>query len=62
MIKFIFYLLVIPVTIYAMDSININSIFKKNKTYQAKIFYILLLFALSYLVVNFLYDFMYALK
>ena len=62
MIKFILYLLVIPLVIYAMDSININGIFKKNKEYQARIFYILLIFSMSYLICNFLYDFLYFVK
>lgn len=59
MIKFILYLVVIPLVIYAMDSININKIFKKDKIYQARIFYILLVFGLSYLICNFLYEFLY---
>lgn len=59
MIKFILYLIVIPLVLFAMDGININTIFKKNKIYQARIFYILLVFGLSYLIVNFLYDFLY---
>lgn len=62
MIKFVLYLLTIPLVIYAMDSVNMNSIFKKNKEYQARIFYILLVFGVSYLVTNFLYDFLYAFK
>ena len=62
MIKFILYLVVIPLVLFAMDGININTIFKKNKIYQARIFYILLVFGLSYLIVNFLYDFIYALQ
>ena len=62
MIKLVIYLFVIPITIYAVDSININGIFKKNKMYQARIFYILLVFGLSYLVANFLYDFLYMVK
>lgn len=57
MIKFFLYLLVIPLVIFAVDSININNIFKKNKFYQAKLLYIILVFSLSYLMVNFLYDF-----
>ena len=57
MIKFFLYLLVIPLVIFAVDSININNIFKKNKFYQAKLLYIILVFSLSYLTVNFLYDF-----
>lgn len=62
MIKFVIYLLVIPLVIYAVDSVNINGIFKKNKIYQARVFYILLVFCLSYLITNFLYDFLYAIK
>lgn len=62
MVKFILYIMTIPVVIYAVDSVNINSIFKKNKINQAKIFYILLVFGLSYLVCNFLYDFLYLFK
>ena len=59
MIKFFLYFLVIPLVIFAVDSININNIFKKNKFYQAKLLYIILVFSLSYLMVNFLYDFIY---
>ena len=62
MIKFVIYLIVIPLVIYVMDSVNVGVIFKKNKVNQARIFYILLVFGLSYLVVNFLYDFLYMVK
>ena len=62
MVKFLLYLLVFPLTIYAMDSVNFNSIFKKNKIVQAKVFYILLIFGLSYLVCSFIYDFLYMIK
>ena len=62
MIKFMLYVIVIPLVIYAMDSININKIFKKDKIYQARIFYILLVFGLSYLISNFLYDFLYVIS
>lgn len=62
MIKLIIYLFVIPLTIYAVDSVNINGIFKKNKMYQARVFYILIVFGLSYLISNFLYDFLYMVK
>ena len=58
MSKFILYLFVLPLVIYTMDSVNFNSIFKKNKVFQARIFYILVMFSLSYLVCNFLYDFL----
>lgn len=59
MIKLIIYIFVIPLVIFAMDSININGIFKKNKIYQARLFYIFVVFGLSYLLCNFLYDLVY---
>ena len=31
MVKFLLYLLVLPLVIYAIDSINFTNIFKKNK-------------------------------
>ena len=39
-----------------------TNIFKKNKIVQARIFYILLIFGLSYLVCSFIYDFLYMIK
>lgn len=62
MLKLLLYILVIPIVIFAMDSININGIFKKNKIYQARIFYILLVFSMSYLMCNFIYDFVYMVR
>lgn len=62
MIKLILYIFVIPLVIYAMDSININGIFKKNRIYQARLFYILMVFGLSYLICNFLYDLVYMVR
>lgn len=62
MTKFILYLFILPLVVYAIGGLNLNGIFKKNKIYQAKIFYILLIFGLSYLVTNFLYDFLYIVK
>ena len=62
MVKFLLYLLVFPLTIYAMDSVNFNSIFKKSKIVQAKVFYILLIFGMSYLICSFIYDFLYMIK
>lgn len=62
MSKIILYLFVIPLVIYAMDSVNFNSIFKKYKNFQAKIFYILVMFSISYLVCSFLSDFFNIIK
>lgn len=56
--KLLIYVLIIPFVIWVLDSLNLNSIFKKNKIIQARIFYILITLVLSYLLVNFLYDFL----
>ena len=55
-IKYILYLLVTIITIWALDSININAIFKKNKIWQARVFYFILALSIIYLVTNCLYD------
>ena len=56
-VKLLLYIFVIPFVMYALDGININSIFKKNKVVQARILYVMIIFALSYLLVNFIFDF-----
>ena len=56
-IKTILYLVVTPLVIWALDSINITNVFKKNRYYQARALYLILSLSLSYLTVNFLYDF-----
>lgn len=57
MLKTILYIVVVVLSIWALDSINITNLFKKNRYYQARILYLFVAMALSYLVVNFLYDF-----
>ena len=57
MLKGILYLAMIPISIWALDSINISGIFKKNRYYQSRVFYLLISIGISYLVVNFFYDF-----
>ncbi len=54
--KFFLYATVTILVIWAMDSVNINQIFKKNKIIQARVFYFLLGISLIYLVTNFLLD------
>lgn len=54
--KFFLYILVTMLVIWAMDSVNINQIFKKGKIIQARVFYFLLGISLIYLVTNFLMD------
>ena len=60
MVKLVLYILVIPIVVFASDSLNINGIFKKGKSnyYQARIIYMFIIMGLSYLVVNFINDFL----
>lgn len=55
-VKFFMYLLATPLVIWALDAVNINQIFKKNKIYQARVFYVIVGLSLIYLIVNFIYD------
>ena len=59
MLKFLVYVFTGIVVIWSMDAVNINAIFKKNHVAKARVFYFLLAIALTYLVANFLYDFLY---
>ena len=54
--KFFLYITVTMLVIWAMDSVNINQIFKKNKIIQARVFYFLLGLSLIYLITNFIMD------
>ena len=56
-VKFFVYLFITIIVVWAMDSVNINAIFKKNKVFQARIFYLLLALSLIYLTTEFVYDF-----
>lgn len=60
MAKIILYILVLPIVVFSMDSINFNAIFKKNKDnyYRARVMYMLVIISISYLVVNFINDFL----
>lgn len=60
MVKLILYVLVIPLVVFGMDSININGIFKKGQSnyYQARVMYMFIVMALSYCIVQFVNDFL----
>lgn len=55
--KSLLYILTTPFVIWALDSINITNLFKKNRYYQARLLYLILTFSLTYLTVNCIYDF-----
>ena len=54
--KFFLYVLTTTLVIWAMDSVNINGIFKKNRIIQARVFYFLLGISIIYLITNFIWD------
>lgn len=56
-VKLIVYLIVTVLVIIGLDAVNINSIFKKNRVFQARLFYLLLITSLVYLVTKFIFDF-----
>ena len=60
MVKFILYIFIVPLVVISMDSVNLNAIFKKGKSnyYHARMIYMFIIVSLSYLVVNFINDFL----
>lgn len=60
MVKLILYVLVIPLVVFGMDSVNINGIFKRGQSnyYQARVMYMFIVMALSYCIVQFVNDFL----
>ena len=54
--KFFIYIIVSILTIWAIDSVNINQIIKKNRPFQSTLFYFLLTISIIYLVTNFIMD------
>lgn len=56
-IKAILYILSVPCSLYALQSLNLDKFLKGNKVVQARILVLFLSLGLSYLAVNFLYDF-----
>lgn len=56
-VKLILYILTVPLSIFALDSIKINGIFKVNRVFQARLLYLMVSMSLAYLFTSFLYDF-----
>ena len=58
MVKTIFYIIIAVITLWALDSVRLNEIFKKNRVIESRVIYLFITLSLSYLVVNFIYDFL----
>lgn len=56
-VKYFIYILVGILVIWSFDSLNINSLFKKNRVLQARVLYFMLALSMTYLVTNFIWDF-----
>lgn len=61
-VKFFIYLFVSILVVWAMEAVNINQIFRKNRVLQARVFYLLLGLSMIYLVSNFVFDFFVSTK
>ena len=55
--KYFIYILVGILVVWSFDSLNINSLFKKNRVPQARVLYFMLALSMTYLVTNFIWDF-----
>ena len=55
--KLVIYAIVFIVTLFSMEGLNINSLFKQGKIFQARIIYMLIAISISYMVTSFIYDF-----
>lgn len=57
MLKIILYVIIFPFTVWSMEGLDLNRFFKQSRVFQARMIYLMLAMSLTYLVVNFLYDF-----
>jgi uncharacterized integral membrane protein (TIGR02327 family) len=57
MIKVYLYTIVLFLSIWALDALDFNRFLKKNKVVQARILYLLISIMITYLIVNFIWDF-----
>ena len=55
--KIYFYAIFMFLNIYILSGVNIEKIMKKNKIVEAKLLIMVLSIALSYIVTNFIFDF-----
>ena len=62
MYNLLLYIIVFAIVIWTLDGLNLNHLFKQNRVYQARVFYIILAFSLTYLVSNFILTFLNSLK
>lgn len=57
MYNLLLYSIVFVLVVWVMDGVNLNALFKKNRVYQARTGYVMIIICVTYLVVNFVIDF-----
>ena len=57
MIKAILYIIFFILSVWAMSGLDLNKLFKQSRIIQARIIYLMIAMSITYLVVNFFYDF-----
>lgn len=57
MIKSFLYIMILPFTIWMMEGLDLNKLFKQGRVIQARVIYLMIAISLTYLTVNFFYDF-----
>ncbi|MDD4187471.1 MAG: DUF1146 domain-containing protein [Bacilli bacterium] len=58
MYKALIYTMSVLISVYALSGINFNNFFKKNYQLEAKVFIIIISFALGYLLASFVINFL----
>lgn len=56
-VKLFLYIIIIPLCIWVIEALNLERFFRRNRMLQIITFYVVLSLGLSYLIVNFFYDF-----
>lgn len=56
-VKLSLYIVIVPIVIWIVSTIRLDHLFKKNQTLAISLFYVFISLGISYLVVNFIYDF-----
>ena len=57
MVKVYLYTIVLFLSIWVLDTLDFNRFLKKNKVIQARILYLLISIMMTYIIVNFIWDF-----
>lgn len=58
-VKIILYFITCIIVLWSLNGVRLNEIFKKGRIIESRILYIFIAFSISYLVVNFIYDFIH---